>query len=84
MPDTEELQSARSRLAERTGLVGLLLVQVVVGYEWLMSGITKVWRGGFAAGLAAELSAKSTGVTGGYRTLLDDAIGPGSTVQTPC
>ena len=30
-----------------------MAVQAFVGYEWLMSGLVKLWRGGFASGLAA-------------------------------
>ena len=37
----------------RAGLLGLMAVQAFVGYEWLMSGLAKLWRGGFASGLAA-------------------------------
>jgi uncharacterized membrane protein YphA (DoxX/SURF4 family) len=29
------------------GVVALLLVQVVLGYEWFVSGLTKLVRGGF-------------------------------------
>jgi len=31
----------------RIPLVGLLVVQLVIGYEWTMSGLTKIVRGGF-------------------------------------
>ena len=31
----------------RAGPVGLLLVQILIGYEWLISGLTKVIDGGF-------------------------------------
>jgi hypothetical protein len=54
MPTTEH-QSTASRLP----LVGLLLIQLLVGCEWLMSGLTKIVRGGFPSGLAAELKDKS-------------------------
>lgn len=60
----------------RRALVGLMAVQGFVGYEWFMSGLAKLWRGGFAAGLATELTDKSQGVSGWYRTLLDDIIIP--------
>jgi len=48
--------------AARLPLVGLLLIQLFLGYEWLMSGLTKIVRGGFASGLADELAEKSEGV----------------------
>ncbi len=41
------------------GLVALLIIQVIIGYEWLTSGITKVASGDFASGLAADLKDKS-------------------------
>jgi len=43
------------------GIVALLLVQVVLGYEWLVSGLTKLERGGFPQGLADELRDLSQG-----------------------
>ena len=58
------------------GLVGLLAIQIIIGYEWLVSGITKLWRGGFATGLANELRTKSQGTTRWYRSFLDDAVIP--------
>ena len=60
----------------RLGLIGLLLIQIFVGYEWLMSGLVKIVRGGFPAGLADELTEKSEGIGGWYRTFLDDAVIP--------
>lgn len=63
----------------RLPLVGLLLIQIVVGYEWLMSGLTKVYRGGFADGLAEELREKSEGAPGWYRSFLDGSVIPNAT-----
>ncbi len=60
----------------RLPLVGLLLVQFVVGYEWVLSGLTKIYRGGFPGGLADELREKSTGAPGWYRSFLDGSIIP--------
>ena len=68
--------TASDQPLSRTGLLGLMAVQGFVGYEWLMSGLAKLWRGGFATGLAAELTDKSEGVSGWYRRLLDNAIIP--------
>jgi hypothetical protein len=68
--------TANDRAISRTGLLGLMAVQAFVGYEWLMSGLAKLWRGGFASGLAAELTDKSEGVSGWYRRLLDNVIIP--------
>lgn len=59
-----------------TTAVGLLTIQLVLAYEWLVSGFTKLWRGGFPTGLAAELSDKSQGVTGWYKSFLDSVVIP--------
>jgi hypothetical protein len=53
-------QSVDDGEAESLPLVGLLFVQLLVGYEWFVSGLTKVVRSGFPGGLAEELREKST------------------------
>lgn len=62
--------------ALETSVVGLLTVQLVIGYEWFISGLTKLWRGGFATGLSGELRDKSVGVTGGPQWFLDRVVIP--------
>jgi thiosulfate dehydrogenase [quinone] large subunit len=62
--------------ASRLPLIGLLLVQLLVGYEWLMSGLTKIVRGDFPGGLAAELREKSEGASGWYKSFLDGSVIP--------
>ena len=56
--------------------MGLLAVEVLLGYEWLMSGATKVVRGGFPAGLADELLEKSQGAAPWYSRLLESVVIP--------
>ena len=63
----------------RLPLIGLLAIQILIGYEWLMSGLTKIVRGGFPSGLADELTAKSEGVGGWYRDFLDNVVIPNAT-----
>jgi hypothetical protein len=58
------------------GLTGLLLVQMAVGYEWLMSGLTKVIRGGFPAGLAADLRDNAAAAAPWYRWFLTHMVIP--------
>jgi hypothetical protein len=70
------MENDRRADAGLAGLIGLLVVQVIIGYEWLVSGVTKLWRGGFAVGLGAELREKSKGVAAWYRPLLRDAVIP--------
>jgi thiosulfate dehydrogenase [quinone] large subunit len=57
-------------------VVALLLVQVCVGYEWLVSGLTKVVHGDFPAGLAAQLRDMSKAAPAWYRGFLDRAVIP--------
>ncbi len=70
---------ALSALLGRVPLIGLLAVQAAIGYEWFMSGLTKIVRGGFPAGLAEELEEKSVGAPGWYRTIIDDVLIPNAT-----
>lgn len=60
----------------RLPLIGFLAVQIVIGYEWFMSGVTKLARGGFPAGLADELREKSEGASSWYKSFLDSAVIP--------
>ena len=59
-------------MAARLPLVGFLAVQMFIGYEWFISGQTKIVRGGFPAGLADELTEKSEGAPGWYASLIDE------------
>ena len=64
----------------RIPLLGLLAIQVLIGYEWFMSGLTKIVRGGFPSGLADELTEKSEGAASWYVNFLDSVVIPnGST-----
>jgi uncharacterized membrane protein YphA (DoxX/SURF4 family) len=67
-----------SNLRGKPGLsmVGLLLVQMIVGYEWLVSGVAKFERGGFPAGLAKELVEKSADAPAWYGSFLKAAVIP--------
>ena len=60
----------------RLPLIGLLVVQLAIGYEWAMSGLTKIVRGDFPSGLAGELRDKSQGAASWYRSLLDRIVIP--------
>jgi hypothetical protein len=61
-------------------MVALLLVLVVIAYEWLNSAFTKIVHGGFANGLAEELAKNSQGAPDWYRTVLTTTIIPHATV----
>src|SRR5512133_1014619 len=69
-----EPNESTSPNASRLPLAGLLLVQMLVGYEWFVSGLTKFVRGGFPSGLANELREKSADAPDWYRSFLDGLI----------
>jgi hypothetical protein len=62
------------------GLKGLLTVQLAVGYEWFMSGLTKVVRGGFPSGLGADLQDNAAAASPWYRWFLEHVIIPNGQV----
>ena len=76
MNTRERLPSSERLITGRTALIGLLAIQIVVGYEWLMSGLVKIARGGFPSGLADELTEKSEGLSGWYKSFLDGTVIP--------
>ena len=65
--------------SNRIPLMALLVIQAAIGYEWAMSGLTKIVRGGFPSGLAAELRDKSQGAPSWYRSFLDGSVIPHAT-----
>ena len=73
-----DVQSQDNR-ASRLPLIGLLLVQVFVGYEWFMSGLAKIVRGGFPSGLSKNLAERSSGAAHWYKSFLDGSIIPNAT-----
>lgn len=54
----------------------LLLVQIVVGYEWLVSGLSKVANGNFPHGLAAQLRDLAKMSPSWYGQFLRSSISP--------
>jgi hypothetical protein len=67
------MMNARRRDA---GTAALLLVQVVIGYEWLVSALTKLIRGDFPTGLAGQLGDMAKGAPGWYRSFLTGVVLP--------
>jgi hypothetical protein len=61
----------RSRL-----LSGLLIVQIVVGFEFFWSVLTKFVRGGFVAGLGADLQERVQAAPSWYASIADNIIIP--------
>ncbi len=68
----EASRSANGRIA----LVALLVIQILLGYEWLSSGLTKLVQGDFPGGLGHELLEKSEASSGWYRSFLDGTVIP--------
>ena len=60
----------------RTANFAIGLVQLLLGYEWLASGLTKLVHGDFPAGLADELRDRAHGTYGGF---LRDVVIPHAT-----
>ena len=55
---------------------GYLLIQAVIGYEWLVSGLTKIVHGDFPGGLAADLLDREKDSVAWYRHFLDSVVIP--------
>jgi hypothetical protein len=53
---------------------GFLLLQVVIGYEWFASGLTKLVHGDFAGGLSADLHERAKQAAPWYRHFLDSVV----------
>lgn len=67
---------AALRAAPGPSMIGLLAVEIVIGYEWFISGLVKIVRGGFPAGLAGELQEKSEGVAAWYGSFVTSVVIP--------
>lgn len=63
----------------RVALMGILAVQAVIGYEWLVSGITKVF-GNFVATFGDELPAVSTNAPDWFKSILESIVAPAPAV----
>ncbi len=57
-------------------MIGLLVVELAVGYEWFISGLVKIVRGNFPSGLADELVDKSKGTAEWYASFLNSVVIP--------
>ena len=55
---------------------GFLVVQVIVGYEWLASGLTKLVHGDFTSGLSSDLHERAKKAAPWYRHFLDHTVIP--------
>ncbi len=55
---------------------GFLALQVALGYEWLMSGLSKVATGGFPSKLGPVLTGMTQNLTGPFKVFIDDVAVP--------
>jgi hypothetical protein len=61
-------------------LYGLLVVQIVVGFEFFWTVLAKLVRGGFVAGLGTDLQGRVKAAPGWYRSFATDVIIPHAAV----
>jgi thiosulfate dehydrogenase (quinone) large subunit len=66
--------------SDRSRSLPLAAVMIVLGYEWLVSGLTKVVRGDFAGSLGRFLARADTGSAPWYRHFLVSTVIPHATV----
>lgn len=71
--------TASNRASGRAALAALLAVQIVLGYEWLASGLTKLVHGDFPGGLHDDLVERSAASPGWFRDFLEAAVIPHAT-----
>lgn len=64
-----------SRIAGRF-ITGLLVVQLIVGFEFFWTVTAKLVRGGFVSGLAGDLKDRVTAAPGWYRSFADSVVIP--------
>src|ERR1017187_8861294 len=65
-----------SLVSARAAFVTLMVMQIIIGYEWLMSGVTKVASGTFVSGLGANLKMSNPGEPHWYMNFLNSTIIP--------
>ena len=75
---TNRIRDQRARPS--TSMIGLLVVEMILGYEWFISGLVKLVRGDFPSGLAATLLEKLPKTPAWYGSILSSAIIPNATV----
>ena len=62
----------------RIGLLGLLAVQAIIGYEWLVSGLAKIF-GDFVTQFATNLPDSSQGAPEWFKGILNVVVAPAPT-----
>ena len=57
-------------------MIGLLIVVIIIGYEWFISGLTKILHGDFVSGLADEMADKLADAPSWYASFLNSTVIP--------
>lgn len=57
-------------------MIGLLIVVIIIGYEWFISGLTKIVNGDFTSGLADEMADKLADAPSWYASFLNSTVIP--------
>jgi uncharacterized membrane protein YphA (DoxX/SURF4 family) len=70
------LARPRGRERRSAAVTALSLVQLAVGYEWLVSGLSKVANSDFPQGLATQLRELASNASPWYGSFLKSAIVP--------
>ena len=60
-------------------LYGLLVVQIIVGFEFFWTVLAKIVRGGFVSGLGADLTERVQAAPGWYHSFADSVVIPHAT-----
>jgi hypothetical protein len=71
----------RGTLRGRPGvsMIGLLALEIILGYEWFMSGLAKIVRGDFTSGLPDEVLKKLPDTATWYGRFLRSSVIPNAT-----
>lgn len=57
-------------------MIGLLVMEMIIGYEWFVSGLIKITNGDFTSGLADDLAMKSASAPSWYASFLNGVVIP--------
>jgi hypothetical protein len=77
-PTPTEVAARDQGAHDRLGLLGLLVVQAIIGYEWLISGLAKIF-GDFVSKFDEELPEVSKDSPGWFKSVLDAVVEPAPT-----
>jgi len=70
------MTNAELRAKPNLCTIGFLVMEMIIGYEWFVSGLVKLVRGDFPSGLASELLKKSAEMAPWYGSFIKSAVIP--------